>query len=501
MTFRKHGRHDSRRPMRCRRARRTPAPGLSLREAGAKMLLTLTTTHRPATDLGFLLHKNPGAVRTVDLWFGRAHVFYPEATDERCTAALLLDVDPIGLVRGRGRGIEPASLEPYVNDRPYAASSFVSVALAKVFGTAMTGRSAERSGLAGTPIPLEIRIPTLPSRGGEDLLRRIFDPLGYEVAATPIPLDTRFPEWGQSPYFDTRLTTTARVSDALSHLYVLLPVLDDRKHYWVSRDEIEKLLRRGQAWLRDHPEHELITQRYLRHQPRLAREALARLLEEDQGDPDTTVHLHDREEEEVERRIGLGEQRVQAVVAALKGAGAARVLDLGCGDGRLLRALLKEGTFQRIVGVDVSYSALEAAARRLRLNEMSPKQRERIGLVQGSLTYKDRALGGYDAAAVVEVIEHLDRSRLDAFERAVFGVARPGTIVLTTPNVEYNARFASLPAGSLRHRDHRFEWTRAEFETWATRTATRNGYAVSFRPVGPEDPELGPPTQMAVFAR
>ena len=465
------------------------------------MLLTLSTTHRPATDLGYLLHKNPGAVRSVEMWFGRAHVFYPEATDERCTAALLLEVDPIGLVRRRGRGAEPASLEPYVNDRPYAASSFVSVALAKLFGTAMTGRSSERQELADTPIPLEIRIPALPSRGGEDLLVRLFEPLGYEVSARPIPLDERYPDWGDSPYFETGLTTAARVADVLSHLYVLLPVLDDQKHYWVSRDEIEKLLRRGEGWLRDHPEHELITRRYLRHQTRLAREALTRLLEEDQTDPDSAVQLHDQEEEQAERRIGLAEQRTQAVMDALKEAGAARVLDLGCGDGRLLQALLRDGSFQRIVGVDVSYAALERASKRLRLHEMSPKQRERIELVQSSLTYKDRSLQGYDAAAVVEVIEHLDPSRLDAFERALFGVSRPDTVVLTTPNVEYNGRFESLPAGSHRHRDHRFEWTREEFRTWATGTAERNGYTVSFRPVGPEDQEDGPPTQMAVFAR
>jgi 3' terminal RNA ribose 2'-O-methyltransferase Hen1 len=465
------------------------------------MLLTLTTTHRPATDLGYLLHKNPGAVRSVDMWFGGVHVFYPEATDERCTAALLLEVDPIGLVRRRGRGAEPASLEPYVNDRPYAASSFVSVALAKLFGTAMTGRSSERQELAETPIPLEIHIPALPSRGGEELVRRLFEPLRYAVSATPIPLDEQFPEWGGSPYYETRLTTTARVADVLSNLYVLLPVLDDQKHYWVSRDEIEKLLRRGEGWLKDHPENELITRRYLRHQSRLAREALARLLEEDQLDPDSAVQIHDQEEEQVERRIGLGEQRIQAVVGALKEAGVARVLDLGCGDGRLLQALLKDGSFQRIVGVDVSWAALERAARRLRLQEMSPKQRERIELEQSSLTYKDRRLQGYDAAAVVEVIEHLDPSRLDAFEHALFDVARPGTVVLTTPNVEYNARFESLPAGSLRHRDHRFEWTREEFRTWAGGAAERNGYTVSFRPIGPEDPEIGSPTQMAVFAR
>jgi 3' terminal RNA ribose 2'-O-methyltransferase Hen1 len=465
------------------------------------MLLTLTTTHRPATDLGYLLHKNPGAVRSIDLWFGQAHVFYPEATDERCTAALLIDVDPIGLVRRRGRGAEPASLEPYVNDRPYAASSFVSVALAKLFGTAMSGRSSERQELADTAIPLEVHVPALPCRGGDVLLRRLFEPLGYEVRAAAILLDEQFPEWGESPYLETHLATTARVADVLNHLYVLLPVLDDQKHYWVSRDEIEKLLRRGEGWLRDHPEHELIARRYLRHQPRLAREALVRLLEEDQSDPDSDVQLHDQEEERVEQRIGLGEQRMDAVLGALKEAGAARVLDLGCGDGRLLQAMLRDGSFERIVGVDVSYAVLERAARRLRLPEMAPKQRERVELIQSSLTYKDRRLQGYDAAAVVEVIEHLDPSRLDAFERALFGVARASTIVITTPNVEYNVRFEGLPAGSLRHRDHRFEWTRAEFETWARGAAERSGYTVRLHPVGPEDPEVGSPTQMAVFTR
>jgi 3' terminal RNA ribose 2'-O-methyltransferase Hen1 len=465
------------------------------------MLLTLTTTHRPATDLGYLLHKNPGAVRSIDLWFGQAHVFYPEATDERCTAALLIDVDPIGLVRRRGRGAEPASLEPYVNDRPYAASSFVSVALAKLFGTAMSGRSSERQELADTAIPLEVHVPALPCRGGDVLLRRLFEPLGYEVRAAAILLDEQFPEWGESPYLETHLATTARVADVLNHLYVLLPVLDDQKHYWVSRDEIEKLLRRGEGWLRDHPEHELIARRYLRHQPRLAREALVRLLEEDQSDPDSDVQLHDQEEERVEQRIGLGEQRMDAVLGALKEAGAARVLDLGCGDGRLLQAMLRDGSFERIVGVDVSYAVLERAARRLRLQEMSPKQRERVELIQGSLTYKDRRLRGYEAAAVVEVIEHLDPSRLDAFERALFGVARASTIVITTPNVEYNVRFEGLPAGSLRHRDHRFEWTRAEFETWARGAAERSGYTVRLHPVGPEDPGVGSPTQMAVFTR
>jgi 3' terminal RNA ribose 2'-O-methyltransferase Hen1 len=465
------------------------------------MLLTLSTTHRPATDLGFLLHKNPASVRSVALAFGTAHVFYPEATDERCAATLLLDIDPIALVRGRkGSGSASAALAQYVNDRPYVASSFMSVAIGKVYGTAMSGRSAERPELADTPIPLEVRIPVLPCRGGEETARRLFEPLGYDVSASRIVLDERFPNWGSSRYLDATLSATSRVAEVLNHLYVLLPVLDDEKHYWVSRDEIDKLLRRGGDWLREHPERELIARRYLRYQGRLAREALARLLEEDQPDPDQAEERHDREEDRVEERIGLRDQRIGAVLAALRGAGARRVLDLGCGDGRLLQAMLRDGSFERIVGVDVSYATLERAARRLGLDQMSPKQRERIELLQSSLSYRDRRLDGYEAAAVVEVIEHLDPPRLGAFERNLFG-AGPGTIVLTTPNVEHNVRFEGLPAGSLRHRDHRFEWTRAEFRDWATRTAEAHRYAVRFVSVGPDDPEVGPPTQMAVFSR
>jgi 3' terminal RNA ribose 2'-O-methyltransferase Hen1 len=452
------------------------------------MFLSLTTTIEPATDLGFLLHKNPSSVRSVPLWFGQAHVFFPEAMPERCTAALLLEVDPVGLVRRRRRGVEAGSLEPYVNDRPYVASSFMSVALAKVFGTAMRGRSDDRPQLAETPIPLEVRVPVLPCRGGPELLRRLFEPLGYDLSATEIPLDERFDAWGASPYLDVRLVTTARLADVLNHLYVLLPVLDDLKHYWVAEDEIDKLLRRGEGWLSRHPESELITRRYLRHQGGLAREALARLLEEDQPDPDLSERRHDREEEQVEERIGLRDRRIAAVTEALE-------------DGRLLQALLRIGSFEKIVGVDVSFAALERAARRLQLHEMSPKQRERIELHQSSLTYRDRRLQGFDAAALVEVIEHLDPSRLGAFERALFDAARPSTVVITTPNAEFNARFEGLPAGSLRHRDHRFEWTRAQFREWAGGAAERHGYAIRFVAVGPEDDEVGSPTQMGVFSR
>jgi 3' terminal RNA ribose 2'-O-methyltransferase Hen1 len=467
------------------------------------MLLTITTTHEPATDLGFLLHKHPERVHGIDLTFGSARVVYPEAMEGRCTAALLVDVDPVGLVRNRKgpRGNE-LSLAQYVNDRPYAASSFLSVAMSKAFGTALAGRSKERPELAETAIPLVARLPVVPCRGGEELLRRLFEPLGYEVRAAALPLDTRFPEWGASRYLEVELSATVRVRDLLEHLFVLLPVLDDDKHYWVGADEIDKLLRRGGAWLGAHPERELIAHRYLRHDRTLTRDALARLVEEDTpDDPDEVGAAQDAEEEAVEERISLNEQRLAAVVAAVGRSGARRVVDLGCGSGTLVGRLLRDTDVGYVLGVDVSYRALEIGARRLHLDTMAPRQRQRVELVQGALTYRDRRLAGFDAATVVEVVEHLDPSRLGAFERVVFAHARPRTVVVTTPNVEYNVRFDGLPAGTLRHRDHRFEWTRAEFAVWAGDVAARHGYTVEFSGIGAQDAEVGAPTQMAVFSR
>jgi 3' terminal RNA ribose 2'-O-methyltransferase Hen1 len=463
------------------------------------MLLTITTTHVPATDLGYLLHKNPAKAQLFPLSFGQAHVFYPQATAEACTAALLLDVDPVALVRERrGPAGEGGRLDQYVNDRPYVASSFLSVAIAQVYGSALSGRSKDRPELADTPIPLRARLAVLPCRGGEGFLRRLFEPLGYAVTARRHPLDERFPEWGEGPYFTVELSTTCRLHELLSHLYVLVPVLDNDKHYWVAEAEVEKLLRHGEGWLAAHPERDQITRRYLKHQARLTRSALARLVDEE-DDPDAAEASHDREEESVERRISLNEQRLAAVAAELRASGARRVLDLGCGEGKLIRRLLDDAAFTEIVGVDVSVRALEIA--RERLERLPERRAERVRLLHGSLTYRDRRLAGHGAAAVVEVIEHLDPPRLSAFERVLFEFARPQTVVLTTPNAEYNVKFESLPAGTFRHRDHRFEWTRAEFRSWAEEAARLFGYAVRFAPVGPEDEAVGPPTQMAVFTR
>ncbi|WP_189173247.1 3' terminal RNA ribose 2'-O-methyltransferase Hen1 [Streptomyces lasiicapitis] len=499
------------------------------------MFLTITTTgtpESPATDLGFLLHKHPAKAQAFSTSYGQAHVFYPEATDARCTAALLLEVDPVALVRrGKGRGgrggAPDAALAQYVNDRPYAASSLLAVALSAVFSSALRGVCKALPARAEQPLPLRVEVPALPARGGPDLVRALFEPLGWTVTAEPVPLDERFPEWGDSRYVrlvldvpDGRLT----LGEALRHLYVLLPVLDDAKHYWVSADEVDKLLRAGEGWLADHPEQKLITSRYLARRWSLTREAmerleLVRLADADDTaveDIDNAVADDGPEESEGEqgdqgsqgaqnsegdKPVSLAVRRREAILAALGATGAARVLDLGCGQGQLVQALLKDTRYTEIVGVDVSMRALTVAARRLKLERMGERQADRVSLFQGSLAYTDKRLKGYDAAVLSEVVEHVDPERLPALEYAVFGSARPRTVLVTTPNVEYNVRWESLPAGHVRHGDHRFEWNRAEFRAWAEGVAQQHAYTVAFVPVGPDDPEVGPPTQMAVFTQ
>jgi 3' terminal RNA ribose 2'-O-methyltransferase Hen1 len=441
-------------------------------------------------------------------------VFYPEASDERCTAALLLEVDPVGLVRGR-RGGDGFALGQYVNDRPYAASSMLAVALGKVFRTALAGRCDDRPDLVGRPLPLEVRVPALPSDGGPALVTELFEPLGWSVDAQLIPLDETVPEWGGSRYVDVRLRGEVVLAEALSHLYVLLPVLDGAKHYCVSADEVDKLVRAGSGWLADHPARELITRRYLAHQREYVATATARLAAVDDLPPEALdavddgdavtdgaeVPVPDAPATNAPATRPLVELRRRAVIEELRSLGASRVVDLGCGEGGLLRELIADPAFGEVLGVDVSSRTLELAERRLGLDRMPDSQRARLRLVQSSLTYRDDRISGYDAAVLMEVVEHLDPDRLPALENAVFGHARPATVLVTTPNAEYNVRYERLDAGARRHHDHRFEWTRDEFAAWASGVGERTGYRVRMTGVGDDDPEVGPPTQLAVFTR
>jgi len=488
------------------------------------VLLTLTTTHQPATDLGYLLHKHPEKTQTFTLPFGQAHVFYPEASFERCTATLLLEVDPVALTRRAHRARSDFALYPYVNDRPYVASSFVSVALARVFGSALNASCKTHPDLALRALPLTATLAALPCRGGEALLKRLFEPLGYDLELENVPLEPVL-AWGESDVFTVTLRHTLPLAQLLRHLYVLIPVLDDDKHYWVGDEELRKLLQKGEGWLAGHPQREQIVKRYLKHQRSLTRVASEHFATEgladecdgsdDEGAAEAPDLLDARASESPRLETGtptpkadgapvpeplvggLHNERLEAVFDALKASGAARVLDLGCGEGKLAVLLLNDAQFGEIVGTDVSLRALERARRYLRLSEREHVAR-RVSLLHTSLLLRDPRLLGFGAAALVEVVEHLDEARLPTFERVLFGYTRPKTVVLSTPNREYNAVWPGL-GGDFRHPDHRFEWTRAEFLNWAERVAGTHGYTATVSGVGPAHPRYGQPSQLAVF--
>ena len=445
----------------------------------------LITIESDEPDMSFLLHKHPARLHSDSTAFGTAHVFYPSKNK----VALLLEIDPLKLTR-RG-GADSFALQPYVNDRAYVASSFLSVALNQMFRTAIAGRCKKAPELVERALNLKISIPTLPCRGGASLLRDLFEPLGYRVTADRLPLDDHFPGWGDSVYYKTRLQKTAPLYSVLRHLYILLPVLDNDKHYWVGEHEIGKLVENGEAWLADHPRRDLIVTRYLKHQSGLARQALQVLSE---VQPEDTVDS-ETYEETTEKRIGLHDLRLDTVLAVLKNSGANQVADLGCGEGKLVSRLLKEPQFSQVVAMDVSVQALARAEKRV--ERVHTKTRERAELLHGSLLYDDERLHGVEAACLVEVIEHLEPDRLARVAHNLFHRIRPRMLVLTTPNRDYNRLWEKLPAGRFRHPDHRFEWSRAEFQEWVDQV--KHDYQVELIGIGEEHPEHGCPSQMAVF--
>lgn len=464
------------------------------------MLLTITYEGQNTQDLGFLLHKNPDRAQEFELSYGKAYVFYPEVSYARTTAALLLDIDPIDLARGK-LGSKDGGLFDYVNDRPYASTSFMSSAIARVFNTAMAGKCAKKQELADTPLHLTATLYALKDNRDEKLAAQLFEPLGYTVEARRTVLDEKFPDWGTSPYIDLTISGTVKLSEMLNHIYVLIPVFDRQKHYYISKDEIQKLLDHGEGWLGKHPYREKITQRYFRQKKEYARKALDLLRAQDEEEPEENTSDDTETEEEKEAKTPLNALRLEAVKQAVLSSGASSVIDMGCGEGRLTGMLLKEKQIQRLTACDVSVNTLEKAADRLRLDRMPLTLRNKLTLMQASLTYRDKRFSGFDCACIVEVIEHIEPMRITAVERVVFEFAAPRTVILTTPNKEYNVNYENMKENALRHGDHRFEWTRAEFKAWADHVCEQYGYHCEISGIGEHNEATGTPTQMGVFTK
>ena len=464
------------------------------------MLLTITYTGNNTQDLGYLLHKNPSRPQQFEISYGKAYVFYPEVSDERTTVALLLDIDPLDLAKGKV-GSGEGGLFDYVNDRPYVCSSFMSAAISRIFGAAMNGKCKEKPELAEMPLELSATIYSLKDNGNEYLAEQMFTSLGYNVAIKRTLLDPKFPEWGMSPYIDLTISGKVKLSEMLNHIYVLIPVFDTEKHYFVSDSEVNKLLGHGGDWLPAHPYKDKITRRYLGKRSayiKKANEALSaeELVMEDGGSDVTEAELA----EEKEKKIPLNTIRLETVKKTVLDSGAESVIDFGCGEGRLEQIILREPQIKKITAVDVSVDVLEIASRKLRYEKLEPELKDKLTLTQGSVTYKDERFKGYDCACLVEVIEHIDKPKLPDAEKAVFGVYHPKTVVVTTPNKDYNTVYG-IPDEELRHKDHRFEWTREEFKKWTEEICKTYKYVCQIENIGDCSEEFGSATMMGVFKR
>jgi len=458
------------------------------------MILNITTTTFPAKNLGFLLHKNPDNFKSVKLSIGKAHIFYPEASDERTTVSLLLDINPMELAKSKKNIIRKGfSLAQYVNDRPYVASSFMSVALAKAFSTAMNGTCKNKPELVDEKMDFEVEISVLHSpRGGDNLIKRLFLPLGYELEIKKYLLDEKFESWGEANYYTLKLRNKIKLKELLSHLYVLIPVLDNDKHYFVSSAEIEKLLTKGKGWLENHPEMEIIAKRYMIGLKSLSKEVIEKLYEGNESYKNL-LNLAKKEKKY------LNDIRLDSVFNELVQNKIYSVIDIGCGEGKLIQKLIKSSQFNKIAGMDVSYKELLKAKARMFFDEMAPRQKSRIDLFHGSIVYKDERLRIYQAATVIEVIEHLDEEKLHIFEKVLFEYTNPEFIIITTPNIEFNETYKKINKQDLRHHDHRFEWTREEFQSWSEKLAKKYNYNIEFKNVGESIKDIGSPTQMGIF--
>ena len=463
-----------------------------------KLELTITTTYSPATDLGYLLHKHPDKVQSFNISGGKAMVFYPEATEEICTATLLIEINNIDLVRVMRIPVDYSLLKHYVNDRPYVASSFMSSAISKVYGTAMNGNCKAKPELTAIEMPLQCKLSPINVKGGEEFIRRMFEPLGYDLNIHRLPIDSLSPELGNSDYYSIALKNNILLKHLLSQLYILIPVFDRQRHYWISKQNVDVLLEKGSDWLPTHPEVKVITKYYLKHIRTLTQMALDRLLADENQDsndeqsPDPIISNVTE---------NLNRQRYKTVMETLKELGGRRILDLGCGAGMLIELLLRDSQFSKIIGMDASYRSLQRAKARLYMDEMSPKMKARIDFIHGSLLYRDERLKGFDIAVIIEVIEHIDPDRLIDFEKVVFKFARPTYVILTTPNSEYNQVYGINNPSKYRHPDHRFEWSRDQFSSWVERIGSEYDYSATLQSIGDVHSEFGSPTQMAVFKR
>ncbi|WP_310831561.1 3' terminal RNA ribose 2'-O-methyltransferase Hen1 [Paenibacillus pedocola] len=474
------------------------------------MHLIIRATGTGAGMLSHLLAKNPNNLYDRTEKEARVRIVFTVSSEEETEAVIYVTPDPIELVKGDSSAHN--DITQYINDREFVTSSLFCSYIRPALGTALNGKPKEAyMPWVGKPLKLELTFGPVASNLPDRTLEELFTALGYEVQLERGDAEYSFALKTRSSARYIKLAGEQTLQTALQQLFVLIPALDDYKHYYISDDEVDKIRRYGAGWLEEHPQRSLILKRTLRFAGAIKQyEAMA--AKEKRSTAENSVDSEDVPaavtvsgesavtEMQEEPKIRLNDLRYAAIAAAVEELYAkATIVDFGSGEGKLSAKLSSVPGVREIKAVEPS------AASQLRAMDRFAKLADKPGIivpdpVTGSLFYFDESLRGKDVMILCEVIEHIDEYRLARVMENIFAEYAPKTLIVTTPNKDYNAVY-EMEQEELRHGDHRFEWGRKAFSVWCARWTETFDYTAELTGIGEGSVEFGYPTQMAIFTK
>ncbi|MDN4617361.1 3' terminal RNA ribose 2'-O-methyltransferase Hen1 [Paenibacillus sp. PsM32] len=481
------------------------------------MYLTIKATGEHANMISHLLAKNPHNLYDRTEKGARVRLVYTSFEPHDTEAILFVTPDPIELVKGTP---DHYDITQYINDRELAVSSLFCSYIRPALGTALNGKpKADYMNWVDYQFDLQMTFGPVASDLPDHVVESLFQPLGYEVQMERGEIDYSFDLKNRSTVRHIQISGQQTLQQMLRQVYILIPVLDNYKHYYINEDEIERLRRYGEGWLSTHPQHDLMIKRSLRFAPlikeyeqQVANDAsMDTLLTEisthsvedatAQAESAEPLEIIDGLETTIEPPVvRLNELRYRAIVEQVSLLPQRKqVIDFGAGEGKLSVRL------GQIEGVEQVWAVEPSMQSQLRAIDRFAKLEGRTDdvipvITTGSLFYRDERWIDQDVIILCEVIEHINEVRLPQVIHTLFTDYRPQTLIITTPNREYNEVY-DMDTEEIRHADHRFEWTRAEFEQYCTQWIQNRPYTFTISGIGEKHEQYGQPTQMVVFHR
>ncbi|MGE6488602.1 3' terminal RNA ribose 2'-O-methyltransferase Hen1 [Paenisporosarcina sp. NPDC076898] len=445
------------------------------------MQLSIQASGDNVQAISYLLSKNPNNLYERNHKGHLVRLFYSKFTETELEVTIFVTPDPIELVKNNSNSYD---ITHYINDREFAVSSIFCSFIRSALGTALNGQPKEEHLMwVNHPFSFNFEFGPVVSSLSDEKLMNLFEPIGYEVTINRPEIEYSFPIKTKSSARYLSIKGMKTLQEGLRHLFVLIPVIDNYKHYFIDEKEIEKLERYGEGWLDQHPLRDLIYRQALRFKEIYS-----------------LVENSSKDEKKVEpvKKVRLNELRYEKIVNTVSQMKPRSVIDFGSGEGKLSVQLGFVEGITEILAVEPSEAASLKALERF--NKVKNKEKFVIPeLLWGSLFYYDERLKDKDVIILCEVIEHIDETRLPKAMDTLLDDYQPPALIITTPNREYNELYDMEE--HLRHNDHRFEWTRAEFRQWCTERNHSNDYELQFDGIGEEHASHGFPTQMCIFKR